>query len=54
MGSKRDYPRYNHVQTRLSDDDCDAMRAFSRAHNISHAKAAESLIVHAIKLLGVK
>lgn len=54
MGAKRDYPRYNHVQTRLSDADYDAMREFARPHRISHSKAAEQLIVHAIKLLGVK
>lgn len=54
MGAKRDYPRYNHVQTRLHDTDYDAMREFAKTRRISHSKAAEQLIVHAIKLLGVK
>lgn len=54
MGAKRDYPRYNHVQTRLHDADYDAMREFANNHNISHAKASEVLIVAALKLLGVK
>lgn len=54
MGAKRDYPRYNHVQTRLHDTDYDAMREFARIHRISHSKAAEVLIVAALKLMGVK
>lgn len=54
MGAKRDYPRYNHVQTIMADADYDAMREFAKTHSISHSKAAEVLIVAALKLLGVK
>ena len=54
MGARREYPRYNHVQTRLHDADYDAMRRFAKANGVSHAKASEVLIVAALKLLGVR
>lgn len=54
MGAYKQNPRYNQVQTRLTDEDYDSVRNFAKIHKVSHAKAAEVLIVAALKLMGVK
>lgn len=51
---KTDTPRYNHIQTRLNDEDYDALRRFAHENDTSYCDAARALIVTALHLVGVR
>lgn len=50
MGAYKQNPRYNHIQTRVSDGDFEYLQDFAKSNGVSIAKAASVLIASGVKL----
>ena len=52
-GRYRENPRYNHVQTRLTDSDYAALQQMSAKFGTSPCKTASALIKQSLKVVAV-